>query len=128
MMQISNTRRQNQGNELHAQNWHHFTYISDSEIDFGRSYHQHSWPTDCVSSSTKDRPLSTVKVGDRVCIVSLNCESFDHRLADMGLASGVEVEVVSRTHTGSVVVSFQSQNLGLGAGIAHHIRVTDVSG
>ncbi|AFZ30503.1 FeoA family protein [Gloeocapsa sp. PCC 7428] len=72
-------------------------------------------------------PLTMANVGDRVWIVKLNGEDgFARRLMDMGLTLGCELQIVSRTASGSVVVGIQDNRIGLGAGMAHQVVVTAV--
>ncbi|MBE9189696.1 ferrous iron transport protein A [Gloeocapsopsis crepidinum LEGE 06123] len=72
-------------------------------------------------------PLAMANVGDRVWIVKLNGEDgLARRLIDMGLTLGCELQIVSRTSSGSVVVGIQDTRIGLGAGMAHKVLVTAV--
>ncbi|MEN9216607.1 MAG: FeoA family protein [Gloeomargarita sp. HHBFW_bins_162] len=71
--------------------------------------------------------LSQVPVGERVKIVALACDEANARLLGMGLAPGVEVEVISHLPSGSVVVAYGQQRVGLGAAMAQRIEVTQVA-
>jgi len=73
-------------------------------------------------------PLTRATVGDRLSIVKLNGEDeLARRLIDLGLTVGCEIQIVSRTGSGSVVVGIQDNRIGLGAGMAHQILVTALS-
>lgn len=70
-------------------------------------------------------PLSMVAIGEMVEIVGFSGgQRFTHRLTSMGIFSGAVVKVISRTDRGSVVLAIQDSRLGLGAGMAHKVRVT----
>ena len=70
-------------------------------------------------------PLSMVAIGERVEIVGFSGgQRFTHRLTSMGIVAGAVVRVISRTDSGSVVLAIQDSRLGLGAGMAHKVRVT----
>ena len=72
-------------------------------------------------------PLTMANVGDRVWIVELNGEDgFARRLMDMGLTLGCELQIVSRTSSGSVVVGIQDNRIGLGAEMARQVIVTTI--
>ena len=64
------------------------------------------------SPNAKTMALSTSKVGDRVRIVSLNCDESNSRLMGMGFMPGVVLEVVSCAATGSVIVALQDHRNG----------------
>ncbi|MEA5486703.1 MULTISPECIES: FeoA family protein [Pseudanabaena] len=75
------------------------------------------------SPKAKTLALSEIKVGDRVRIVSLNCDESNGRLMGMGFMPGVVLEVVSSAATGSVIVALQDHRLGLGMDMAQCIQV-----
>lgn len=70
-------------------------------------------------------PLTTTKVGDRIRVVGFRGKDGINRLLSLGLIPGAEVEVISCTPGGSVIVGFGGSRLGLGAGMAHRVIVTD---
>jgi ferrous iron transport protein A len=80
-----------------------------------------------ASESTVEQvfPLTSTKVGDRVWIVGFSGEGGINRLLSLGLIPGVEVEVMSCISKGSILVKFQNHRLGLGAGMANRVMVTD---
>ena len=67
--------------------------------------------------------LSKTEVGDVVCIVEIEpIECIDY-LLNMGFTVGTELQIVSTTRTGSVVVNLNDKCLGLGADMARSIFV-----
>ncbi|MCU0571053.1 MAG: ferrous iron transport protein A, partial [Oculatellaceae cyanobacterium Prado106] len=71
--------------------------------------------------------MSSRRMGDRICIVELECGDTNQRLIAMGLIPGAVLEIVSTTATGSVIVALQDQRLGLGAEMAQRIQVADIA-
>nr|WP_255552874.1 FeoA family protein [[Phormidium] sp. ETS-05] len=67
--------------------------------------------------------MAGTKVGDRVEIVELGCGESNNRLMGMGLMPGTVLEVISRTPSGSVIVTQGEHRLGLGADMAHLVQV-----
>lgn len=78
------------------------------------------------SSELSTISLAKAKVGDHVRIVSLNSGEGNNRLMAMGLMPGVILEVISCTGTGSAIVAFDGQRLGLGADMAEKISITKI--
>ncbi len=73
-------------------------------------------------------PLASTHPGDRLLIVQINGSPKTQRnLMDMGLCPGKEIQVVSVTDTGSVIVAIANRQLGLGATQALQIMVTKVN-
>ncbi len=69
-------------------------------------------------------PLSNTRIGDRVVIRQiLSGKSMKHRLSQMGLDLGSEVRVISKIESGSVIISIQDEQIGLGAGMANQVIV-----
>ncbi|WP_019499743.1 FeoA family protein [Pseudanabaena sp. PCC 6802] len=107
--------------------WQAFVYLSESSgrdrnVRNGEKRFETADQADTKSSMV---PLAMAKVGDRVRIVSLNCDDCNNRLMAMGLMPGGVVQVVSRTATGSTIVALQDNRLGLGAEMARCIQVID---
>ena len=74
-------------------------------------------------------PLSHTQIGDRVLITQiLSGKSLIYRLSQMGLIIGSEIQVISKTKSGSVIVGIQDQQVGLGAGMANQVMVTLATG
>ena len=67
--------------------------------------------------------LSETEVGDVVCIVEIEPIDCIDYLLNMGFTVGSELQIVSRTRTGSVVVNLNDKCLGLGADMAGSIFV-----
>ena len=74
--------------------------------------------------SEKVFPLSSTQVGDRVVIQQIPSGDMGLRLRNMGVALGSEVEVLSKTIRGSVILCIRDQQIGLGAGMANQVMVT----
>lgn len=70
-------------------------------------------------------PLAMATIGDRVWVVQVNGgQKMVRRLTNMGIVPGVEITIVNRTESGSVIVGLQNCRIGLGAGMAHRVTVT----
>lgn len=69
-------------------------------------------------------PLATATVGDRLWIFGHQGKGGMSKLLGMGLVPGTAVEIVSSTGTGSVIVAFGDNRIGLGAGMAEKVLVT----
>ncbi|MDY7020384.1 MAG: FeoA family protein [Cyanobacteriota bacterium] len=70
-------------------------------------------------------PLSQAQSGIRVWVVGFRGKGGISRLLGMGLTPGIELQVLSSQNNGSVVVAIADNRLGLGAGMAEKIIVTD---
>jgi ferrous iron transport protein A len=72
-------------------------------------------------------PLAMTTIGDRVWVVEIRGgHRMVRRLTDLGIVQGMEITVVNRTESGSVIVGLQGCRIGLGAGMAHRVMVTTV--
>ncbi|MGF1491005.1 MAG: ferrous iron transport protein A [Microcoleaceae cyanobacterium] len=68
--------------------------------------------------------LSTAAVGDRVRIIEIVGNArIAYHLQYVGIVRGLEITVVSCTSSGSVIVTFQGHQIGLGAQIAKRVIV-----
>jgi len=76
------------------------------------------------SAMPMDLRISEATAGDRVQITELQCGEGNSRLIAMGLMPGTEVEIVSRTPSGSVIVSINDDRIGLSSQMASQIYVT----
>lgn len=112
--------------DLQPDRWQGFVYLGGAAVE----------PSAQAGSSLDGREpclnvrtfsLSTMQVGDRVRIVSLNCGESNSRLMGMGLMPDVVLKVISCTTTGSVIVALQDQRLGLGAELAQRVQVIDAA-
>ncbi|MGK7875622.1 MAG: ferrous iron transport protein A [Xenococcaceae cyanobacterium] len=72
--------------------------------------------------------LATTRVGARVKIVGFRGKEGISRLLSLGLIPGTELMMVSCTPGGSVIVTVGDNRLGLGAGMARKIMVTENPG
>ena len=69
-------------------------------------------------------PLSMVKVGEKVKLVSVNAgHGLKSRLTAMGLVPDVEITVASSGHSGPCVIDVMGSKIVLGRGMAHKIMV-----
>lgn len=74
--------------------------------------------------STHDLLLADVKIDDRLKITEFQGNrNFTNYLKSLGLNIGIELKVVSRTNSGSVIVSDGNQQIGLSADITHRIAI-----
>ncbi|MEA5500634.1 FeoA family protein [Limnoraphis robusta Tam1] len=90
---------------------------------FGGTPAAPSSPDEPVTSSSF--PLTQAKSGTQVWVVGFRGKGGISRLLGMGLTPGIELQVLSTQHSGSVVVAIADNRLGLGAGMAEKIMVTD---
>lgn len=97
-------------------NWKKFIFFCESS-DRGKADEGDPMPDRLALS------LAMTNIGDRVSIVGLNCGEANSRLMGMGLMPGIQLEVISRTESGSAIVALQEQRIGLNAEMAHHIQV-----
>lgn len=75
------------------------------------------------SESNDIIPLSQARAGDIVLIVKLINIGCVEDLRNMGIVPQKEIQVISRTTTGSVVVVLENQRIGLGKDMAKSILV-----
>ena len=69
-------------------------------------------------------PLAMMKPGSSARVAAIRAgRGLCNRLASMGLIPGVEVEVVSNTYRGPVVVAVRDTRLVLGRGMAQAIEM-----
>nr|WP_228041472.1 FeoA family protein [Planktothrix mougeotii] len=102
-----------------------FVYLSESPNQ-KMSGEDRSEMANSSESELSTISLAETKVGDRVRIVSLNSGEGNNRLMAMGLMPGAILEVISCTGTGSAIVAFNGQRLGLGADMAQNISITKI--
>ncbi|MBO9998429.1 MAG: ferrous iron transport protein A [Cyanobacteria bacterium SID2] len=95
-----------------------FTFLGDVNEENG------SIEASSVPAPLDGFALSEASVGDRLWIVSLTRQCGFKRLHGMGLARGVELQVLSKMPSGSVVVAVRDERLGLNAGIASQTFVS----
>lgn len=72
-------------------------------------------------------PLTAAKENDRVYLHRLEGQEQNAKLLGMGLAPGVEIQIVNVLPEGGVVVGWQEQRLGIGADMADKILVISAS-
>ena len=84
--------------------------------------------TDDVSAAdlpSSAYPLSQARTSYSVWIVGFGQKRGVKKLLGMGLAPGMQLEVVSTQPSGSVIVTVGEERIGLGAGMANKIMVSD---
>lgn len=72
-------------------------------------------------------PLSQARAGDIISIVEILPIDCVEELQNMGLLPGIEIQVISRTTTGSVIVLSKNQRIGLGKDMAKSILVRKIN-
>ncbi|MEB3214771.1 MAG: ferrous iron transport protein A [Nostocales cyanobacterium 94392] len=105
------------------QQWHKFKFFcgnSPGELN------QNSSLPDFLDSD-EIIPLSEARAGDTIAIVELLSIDCVEDLRNMGLIPGAEIQVISRTTTGSVIVVLQNQRIGLGTDMAKSILVRKIN-
>ncbi|ACB54050.1 probable ferrous iron transport protein A [Crocosphaera subtropica ATCC 51142] len=70
-------------------------------------------------------PLSQTYVGQSVWIVGFVGKGGRSRLLGMGLTPGTQVQVISVQPSGSVLVAIQDNHIGVGAGMAQKMLVSN---
>ncbi|MDI7261020.1 MAG: FeoA family protein [Thermodesulfobacteriota bacterium] len=69
-------------------------------------------------------PLSLAQEGEKLKVLKvLGRSGFVKRLIDMGIRPGMEIEVVSTSKTGPIVIRFEGLRLGIGFGMTKNIFV-----
>jgi len=69
--------------------------------------------------------LSQAVVNERLWLVGFQGKGGIEQLSEMGLTLGQQLQIVSCKPSGSVVVKIQDKHIGVGAGIAQKIIVSD---
>ncbi|WP_017663214.1 FeoA family protein [Baaleninema simplex] len=115
---MNRRKRNRQHHGQHQRQGWEFTFLGevgdiDSSID----------PSDALASPGSFT-LSEANVGDRLWVVGLARQCGFKRLQGMGLVPGVELRVLSRLSSGSVVLAVRDDRLGLDAGMARKIFVS----
>lgn len=108
--------------------WQRFTFLSGSceaELDLAIQAGLAA-PEQIEQSSKAWFSLSQTNVGDRVRITKLKDSNAVAELANAGMTFGTEVQILSRTVSGSVIVRCNGQNIGMEAAIARCILVTNL--
>jgi ferrous iron transport protein A len=78
-----------------------------------------------AESSSSSYPLSQVKAGERVWLVGFQGKGGINRLLGMGLTPGSQLQVINAQPSGSVLVAIGDNRIGVGAGMAAKILVSD---
>ncbi|MDY7030998.1 MAG: transcriptional repressor [Thermodesulfobacteriota bacterium] len=79
---------------------------------------------ECFGGREPIMPLTMVSPGEKVRIEALNSgKGMVRRLTDMGLKTGMEVEVINKGNPGPFLIAIGDTRLGIGHGVAHKIMV-----
>jgi Fe2+ transport system protein FeoA len=74
-------------------------------------------------------PLSAVKPGQRVRLVRIEAgRQAAHRLSELGLTPGVELEVLHRSGSGPLLLAVRDTRLAVGRGMADRVMVELIGG
>ncbi|GGA40453.1 FeoA family protein [Okeania sp. KiyG1] len=103
-----------------------FTFLGDSNyIELKEENSYQTLKENYQQAVETNFPLTQAKRGDRLHIVNINAiGEMARRLKKMGLFVGVELEVISNSSSGSVIVAVGNQNIGLGLNPASNIIVS----
>lgn len=103
-----------------------FTFFGETSNSLEEQENQ----TELAAELTQNKllfPLSSTQVGDRLIIAQiLSGKGMMRQLSKNGLILGVEVRVISKTASGSIIVSIGDRQVGLGAGMANKVMVTAI--
>lgn len=107
-----------------------FTFLGEiSETQEDKS-NQTQFASELIQNKLKTEgllPLSSTQVGDRLVITQiLRGRNMVCQLRKQGLTLGSEVLVISKTTTGSIIVSIGDRQVGLGAGMANKVMVKTI--
>lgn len=108
-----------QGQHQHLQDtgWH-FSFVGGNAVEedeiVSLAHNQ---------ANPQQMPLAQTRGGDRVYIVDFYSKKGIASLAEVGLTHGLEIQVISCTPSGSVVIAWQNHYIGLGAKISNKIGV-----
>ena len=109
-----------------------FTFVGETAEKRNEGGNRTKYAPELTQNELKiDRafPLSATQVGDRVIINQiLSGKNTIHSLSNMGLTLGSEVQVISKTKSGSVIVCTQDEQIGLDAGMANQVMVAFIAG
>ncbi|NEO25509.1 MAG: ferrous iron transport protein A [Kamptonema sp. SIO4C4] len=70
-------------------------------------------------------PLTAAKVGQTVWLVGFQGKNGQKQLMNMGLFPGEKLEIISTRNSGSVLVATQEKQIGIGAGMADKVLVSN---
>jgi Fe2+ transport system protein FeoA len=72
------------------------------------------------------QPLALITPGKRVRLVQINAgHTLTHRLAELGLTPGVELEIL-QNEGGPLLINVRDSRLALGRGMAHRVLVKQI--
>lgn len=112
-------------NRLQAPKWEGFKFFCGN-FDLNEELNQYLHSSNSLSNSLNSDEiicLSQTQVGDIYTIIKIYPTSCAQDLQDMGFIPEKQIQVISRTPTGSVIVILESENIGLGKDVANTILV-----
>ncbi|KAM3098436.1 FeoA family protein [Phormidesmis sp. 146-35] len=105
--------------------WREFTFLSggcEAEVDL--AVQAGLTAVKQIDHSSPLILLAQTNAGDRVRIIKLHCLNALAELTNAGMIVGAEVQILSRTVSGSVVVRCYGRSIGVGSAIAQSILAT----
>lgn len=111
MMKYCNT------NKIHLEKFSYWSEKSNLEDETTTTLDQ--------KFSTSSYPLSQTKAGATVWVVGFAEKGGTNRFLGMGLIRGTKLQIVNAQPSGSVMIAIQDQRMGIGAGMANKILVSD---
>lgn len=104
-------------NKIHLEKFSYWGEKSNSENETTTTLDQ-KFPTSSY-------PLSQAKTGATVWVVGFAEKSGTNRLLGMGLIPSTKLQIVNAQPSGSVMIAIQDQKMGIGAGMAEKILVSN---
>lgn len=98
----------------------HYDYL-------GISGHNQEAPAEAEISENSGFLLSEGRPGQQLWVRGFRGKEGMSRLLAMGITPGSQVQILSRQGSGSVVVAIADNRLGLGAGLASRVLVTETN-
>lgn len=124
---MDNEFNHQQRRHRNRQGWQ-FTYLGETPETLDKTGNREALAPDFADdplSMTQVFPLSTTQAGDHVVITQImGGKNLEYRLSQMGFTLGAEVQVISKTSSGSIIVCIQNKQVGLGAGMANQVMVS----
>ncbi|HHP7230892.1 MAG TPA: FeoA family protein [Xenococcaceae cyanobacterium] len=110
----------------HRKLWE-FTFVGGTLEETGATQNQAQFTSDFSQESVF--PLAMAGIGDRLLVEQILHREKDlkYHLSRVGLILGSQVQVVSKTNSGSVIIWIQDEQIGLGAIMANQVMVSLVT-
>ena len=108
-------------------NWQ-FTFIGGSAEQLKDHDQGLGQPFQAIENETQSGfSLDRAQPGDRIMIAGFKTHTILQRFQKLGLTVGDQLQVISRTASGSTIVNYQGDRIGLGANMARQILVSQLS-